>query len=115
MILLISRLMAYRVQQLCPSPVPFSTLPTVGSVCRSAFVASASKIGIAVAGAVGYVLGPFQLGRIAGLGSSDRFPVGGSILPQVVPIRCPTSFAPASVMDIGVALPMLDPRHSDRS
>ena len=102
-------------QQDCPSTMVFSALSSVSSVCRSAFVASASKIRIAVAGTVGYVRGLFQLGRIAGLGSSDRFPVRGSILPQVLPIRCSTCIAPALVMDIGVALAMLDPRHGEGS
>ena len=93
----------------------FSALASIGGVCRPAFVASASKIGVAVACSVGYVLGLFQLGRVERLGSSDRFSVRCPILPQVLPVRLGASLATALVMNIGLALPMLDPRHGGAS
>ena len=92
-----------------------SALASIGGVCRPAFVASASKIGVAVACSVGYVLGLLQLGRIERLGSSDRVPVRRSILPQVLPVRRSASFATALVMNIGLALPMLDLGHGSAS
>ena len=93
----------------------FSALASVSGVGRSAFVASASKIGIAVACPVRYVLGLLQLGRVERLGSSDRVPVRCPILPQVLPVRRCASFATAPVMNVGLALAMLDPRHGSAS
>ena len=91
------------------SIVRFSALPGVSSVRCPAFIAPASEVRVAVACAVGYVLGLFQFGGIADLESSDGFSVLGSVLPQILPVRRCTRITTTLVMHIGLTLPMLDP------